>query len=334
MGASLADMTTRVSPLDLGRQPRGTARCETTLPARNERMFQIMMTRTMASVALAAMLAGCGGVSNGSNASANTDVSASAMREPVPVATTTPAPAGTPLSLAPPSPMADKAAAFVAGSGGWTPILYLCDGIDGSQVAAVSATGLWTFAKPGMDVTTQRIALGDTDAGAGSVWRDMTSEGTTVGAVRSINPGMLGTAEATTLPTLSSVRIGQRETPCRWLPRARLLIVTARRSAMVTREADGSYTYRSFDHDKPGRITQGGEAGTSSTPTVEVRGGRLIAAPTGQEAYEFTAAPWVYRVAASARTSAPGASILVLKDGRRVSRAEAIAYEMAAARID
>ncbi|KQN25541.1 hypothetical protein ASE86_04770 [Sphingomonas sp. Leaf33] len=297
-------------------------------------MIEIMDGRTIAGPVLAAMLAGCGGAPPATNVTANAAGSMTAAPAPTATPTLAPAPAGTPLTLAPPSPRADRAAAFVAGKDGWTPILYLCDGVDGSQVAAVSATTLRTFAKPGMSATMRTIALGAEDAGAGSIWRDMTRGGETVGAVRSINPGMLGMAEATTLPTLSSVRLGDRETRCRWLPRARLLIVAPRRSAIVTREADGSYTYRSFDYARPGPVSEGGEAGTSSTPTVDVRGGRLIAAPAGQEIYEFSAAPWVYRVAASARTGAPGASVTVLKDGREVSRAEAITYEMAAARVD
>ncbi len=275
--------------------------------------------------ALPLALAACGG--------AGPQAAPSATPEPSPTAAAK-APTVQPLPLAAPSTSADGAAAFVKNGAGWQPILYLCDGVDGSQVAAVSATGLWTFAKPGLDVTTQTIALGEPDAGAGSVFRDMLSEGAVVGAVRSINPGMLGPASATTLPTLSSIRIGTRETPCRWLPAARLLIVTARRSAMVTRDGDGSYTYRSFDYDRPGRVTHRGEAGTSNTPTVEVRGGRLVAGPAGTETYEFSTAPWTYRVTASARAAAPGASVTVLNDGRAVTRAEAIAYEMAAARID
>ncbi|HET9511261.1 MAG TPA: hypothetical protein VFO80_08935, partial [Sphingomonas sp.] len=130
--------------------------------------------------------------------------------------------------------------------------------------------------------TTKTISLGAEDAGAGSIWRDVRRDGTAIGAVRSINPGMLGPPEATTLPTVSGVRFGARETRCRWLPRARLLVVTTRRSAMIVQQADGTYTYRSFDHDKPGRVTEGGEAGTSSTPTAEVRGGALIAASAGR----------------------------------------------------
>lgn len=292
-----------------------------------------MTTRMIAGVLLAALVSGCGNPPVGQDTANTAEPSVVATASPTPVATSSAD--ATPLVTAPPSPRADDAAAFVRAATGWTPILYLCDGINGSRVVAVGATGLWDFAKPGMDVTTQTIALGEEEAGAGSIWRDMMGEGATVGAVRSVNPGMLGTPQATTLPTLASVRIGRRETRCRWLPRARLLIVTAERSAIVTQAADRSYTYRSFDYDRSGRvIDSGGEGGASSTPTAEVRGGRLIAGPAGQETYEFTAAPWMYRVTASARSGSPGASITVSKDGRAASRAEAIAYEMAAARID
>lgn len=278
---------------------------------------------------LAVLVGACGDAGGPPNASAPVEAS-----RPAPTPTPAAQAGATLLPLAAPSARADGAAAFVRARGGWTPALYLCDGVDGPQVAAVSRTTLWTFAKPGMDMTTRTITLGGEDAGAGSVFRDLLDDDRTIGAVRSLNPGMLGPAEATTLPTLSSIRIGDRETRCRWLPRARLLIVAPERSAIVTQEADGSFTYRSFDHDKPGDVTEGGERGTSSVPTVEVRGGRLVKGAAGSESYEFAAPPWTYRVTASARVATPGASVAVMKDGREVSRAEAVAYEMAAARIE
>ena len=60
---------------------------------------------------------------------------------------------------------------------------------------------------------------------------------------------MLGDAETTTLPTLVGITDKAQTTRCRWVPRGRVLLVTSRRSVLVTAKPDGTYTYRSFDYD-------------------------------------------------------------------------------------
>ncbi len=145
---------------------------------------------------------------------------------------------------------------------------------------------------------------------------------------------MRGDAGATTLPTLGSITDKGETTQCRWMPRGQVLLMDAQRSVLVTAEPDGSYTYRSYDYAKPGKVMTAGQDGATSTPTATVTGGRLIAATPGHEVYEFRKHPWVYRVSASADNRAPGASLAVLRDGKTVSTSVAAAYQMAAKRID
>lgn len=152
--------------------------------------------------------------------------------------------------------------------------------------------------------------------------------------MRSINPGIVGDAAATTLPTLSSVTDKGQTTQCRWLPRGRVLMVDSRRSVIVTAEPNGSYTYRNFDHARPGAVVEPAGGGRSSRPTVTVTGGRLVPSAPGKETYRFDAAPWTYLVSASADNRAPGASLEVRRNGRPVQTSTAAAYQMAARRIE
>lgn len=254
----------------------------------------------------------------------------------------TAAAAVTPLPIPQPAGNASAVAAYQRVEDRWTPIRYLCDGIAGDRVQVMTMPGadgaatLWTYAKPGFATTRAAVRLGTADSGMShTTYEVLPARGAdALGALSETSPGVYGDMEVTTLPTLSSMRIGGTETRCRWLPGARVLLVTPRRSVVVAADLEGSgYIYRSFDHDKPGRVLDEPGGGPSSTPTAEVKGGRLVSSSGGREVYEFTKAPWTYRVTASARAAAPGASVAVLRDGKPVVMETAAAYEMAAKRV-
>ena len=217
----------------------------------------------------------------------------------------------------------------------WDPVMFLCDGVNGGQVRLVTtpnARGLsqmWTYTKPGFAARSDEVRVGDEDPGAGQIMRELRRpDGGAIGSTHSINPGILGSADVTTLPTLSRITLGSEITPCRWMARGRVLFVDARRTVLITSEPGGTYTYRSFDHAKPGKPV----GSTSSIPTATVRGGRLVRSRPGIEIYEFRAGPWTYRLTASAKNRAPGADLAVLRSGRARTTSIAVAYEMAAAR--
>ena len=250
-------------------------------------------------------------------------------------------PTGVPLPLAKPAPSALFNAAYQRVEDHWEQVIYLCDGIDGDRVKLVTTPNakglsqLWTYRKPDFRTDSVIVRLGDEDPGAGQIISELRRlDGSAFGSIHSINPGMLGDAQATTLPTLSSITDKNETTQCRWMPQGRVLLVNAKRSIIVTAERDGSYTYRSFDHAKPGEVIEAGEGGTTSTATVTVEGGRLVPSDPGHESYEFSAGPWTYRVSASADNRAPGAGSTVLRQGKPVMTTIAAAYEMAAKRIE
>lgn len=248
---------------------------------------------------------------------------------------------GVALPRANPAPSALFSAAYQRKEGDWEQVLYLCDGIGNDRVKLVTmpnAKGiseLWTYRKPDFRTDRTLVRLSDEDPGAGQIMRELqTTDGKPFGSVHSINPGMMGDAQATTLPTLGSITDKAETTQCRWMPRGRVLLVDAKRSVLVTAEPDGSYTYRSYDYTKPGKVVKAGQDGATSTPTATVTGGRLVTAHPNHEVYEFHKSPWTYRVSASADNRAPGASLVVLRDGDTVSTRVAAAYQMAAKRIE
>ncbi len=307
---------------------------------------------TILGFAVAPIVTSCGQAPNDEAPSSNVPASGAKMASPrvgnqadegVPSLATAPRGglAGVPLPPASPAASALFNAAYQRVEDDWEQVIYLCDGIGGDRVKLVTTPNakglsqLWTYRKPDFRTDSVIVRLGDDDPGAGQINSELRRpDGSAFGSVHSINPGILGDAQATTLPTLSSITDKNEATQCRWMPQGRLLLVDAKRSIIVTAERDGSYTYRSFDYAKPGKVIEAGEGGTTSTATVTVRGGQLVPSDPGHEIYEFSAGPWTYRVSASADNRAPGASSTVLRQGKPVTTTIAAAYQMAAKRIE
>jgi hypothetical protein len=104
------------------------------------------------------------------------------------------------------------------------------------------------YEKPsGAIVQRTSYTLGESDGAAGSVYRALLQNGVEVGSVRQINSGMLENPESAYTPAYTSVRIGERDLSCRWMPRTRLMGFTGRRSIVVSEDADGDLLYHSYD---------------------------------------------------------------------------------------
>ena len=249
-------------------------------------------------------------------------------------------PSGVPLPRAAPAPSARFNAAYQRVENDWEPVLYLCDGVDSDRMKLITTPNakglgkLWTYRKPDFRTERQAVRLGNEDPGAGQIRRAIQQpNGSAFGSVHSLNPGVLGKGGVTTLPTLSSITDKIETTRCRWEPRGRVLLFDGRRSVLVIAAEDGSYSYKSFDYAKPGKVIDV-SGGVSNVPSTTVTGGRLISAEPNQEIYEFRHGPWTYQVRASADNRAPGAGLTVLRGGKTVQTSVAAAYQMAAKRIE
>ena len=221
----------------------------------------------------------------------------------------------------------------------WQQVLFLCDGVAGDRVILITtpdAAGLstlWAYSKTDFRTERQFVRVGIADPGAGTVTFDLsTPKGEAVGSVHSINPGMRAANPAPGLPTLSSIRIDDSVTRCRWLDRAQVMLATPNRTVWVVSEG-GGFRYLSFDYAKPGAVEERGPQLTSSA-TVSIAHGAIVPAKPNHQRYEFHAGPWTYRVDASADNRAPGASITVLKEGRVVRTTVVAAYQMSGRRVE
>jgi hypothetical protein len=144
----------------------------------------------------------------------------------------------------PPLPEPEEAAA--------APPWLICDAINAPVLLRFErANGVATvtqYEKPsGATVQTTSYTLAEPEGAAGSVITALLQHGAEAGAVRQINPGMLETPGSAYTPPFSSVRIGDRNLTCRWLPRTRLMGFTGRRTIVVHEDADGDLIYTSYD---------------------------------------------------------------------------------------
>jgi hypothetical protein len=156
----------------------------------------------------------------------------------------------------------------------------ICDAIDAPVILVFerdSATArVAQYDKPnGALVQRTEYQIGAEEAAAGSVYTTLMQNGADVGAIRQTNPGMLETPGSAYTTPLTSVRLGEREISCRWLPRTRLMGITGRRTIVVSEDGDGDLLYHSYDfaaaaEAQPIEIA---ENGRTTTFSLEVRDG-------------------------------------------------------------
>lgn len=187
----------------------------------------------------------------------------------------------------PPLPEAPVAAA--------PPTWFICDALNAPVLLRFeNANGVVTvtqYEKPsGATVQTTSYTLGDQEGAAGSVITALLQNGAEAGAIRMTNAGMLETPAAAYTPRYSSVRIGERDMACRWMPRTRLMGFTGRRTIVVSEDVDGDLLYRSYDFATAAeaqRIEQS-ENGETSTFSLEARNGAETSDANGSR-YTFQA---------------------------------------------
>ena len=147
------------------------------------------------------------------------------------------------------------------------------------------------YGKPNGEIVQRtEYQLGEQDAGAGSVYTALMQNGVEAGAIRQINSGMLETPGAAYTSVYSSVRIGDRDLSCRWMPRTRLMGFTGRRTIVVSEDGDGDLLYHSYDFATAAEAQpiELSENGRTTTFSLEVRDGSETLAPDGTR-YDFRA---------------------------------------------
>jgi hypothetical protein len=157
---------------------------------------------------------------------------------------------------------------------------FICDAINAPVLLVFERDGntarVAQYDKPnGALIQRTEYQIGDSEGAAGSIYTALSQNGVEAGHVRQINSGMLETPGAAYTPVFSSVRLGERDMSCRWLPRTRLIGFTGRRTIVVSEDADGDLLYHSYDFATAAnaQAIDIAENGRTTTFSLEVRDG-------------------------------------------------------------
>lgn len=172
---------------------------------------------------------------------------------------------------------------------------FICDAIHAPVLLVFQREGavahVAQYSKPdGAIVQRSDYQIGAAEGAAGSVYTTLLQNGAEAGHIRQINPGMLEEpSSAYTLP-FTSVRLGERDISCRWLPRTRVFGFTGRRSIVVHEDASGDLIYTSYDFTaaagaQPIELSENAQTTTFS---LEARDGVENTSPSGAQ-YQFQA---------------------------------------------
>lgn len=176
-----------------------------------------------------------------------------------------------------------------------TPAWFICDAVNAPVLLVFERDGrtarVAQYAKPtGEIVQRTEYGLGEGDGAAGSIHTPLIQNGAEAGAIREINADALETPGSAYTPVYSSVRLGDREISCRWLPRTRLMGFTGRRTIVVSEDGDGDLLYHSYDFASAAEAQpiEVSENGRTTTFSLEVRDGAETLTPEGTR-YAFRA---------------------------------------------
>lgn len=156
----------------------------------------------------------------------------------------------------------------------------ICDALNAPVLLVFSRDGETIHAaqydKPnGALVQRTNYNAGAAEGAAGSVYTALLQNGAEAGTVRQLNAGVLETPASAYTTPYTSVRIGERELSCRWLPRTRLMGFTGRRTIVVSEDQDGDLIYHSYDFAAAAAAQpiEVSENGRTSTFSLEARNG-------------------------------------------------------------
>jgi len=168
---------------------------------------------------------------------------------------------------------------------------FICDAIDAPVLLVFERDGsvarVAQYDKPnGAIVQRTEYEIAGEEGAAGNVYITLAQNQIEAGAIRQTNPGMLEMPGAAYTTPVTSVRLGEREISCRWLPRTRVMGFTGRRTIVVHEDADGDLIYTSYDFASAATAQQIelSENGRTTTFSLEVRDGAEL---TTAEATQF-----------------------------------------------
>jgi len=205
----------------------------------------------------------------------------------------------------------------------WTPAAVVCDSTNRDRVLVLSPpvrdrrVEMWSLAKPGLVASHVAVTLGTGDAGMNQVYYPFTdADGQQVGWVHALNPGIV--EPGATTPAVTSIKLGQQTSNCRFAPQTRVLGATPRRSVQITATPTRGYRYRSYNYDTRLPEVQQPWGGRDTRASLTIDDGRLIERSGTRRVYQFENGGYTYRVFASLDPSHAGGGVQVSRSGRVV----------------
>ncbi|MBA2935447.1 hypothetical protein HZF05_15275 [Sphingomonas sp. CGMCC 1.13654] len=139
---------------------------------------------------------------------------------------------------------------------------------------------------------TQSYQVGNPDPGAGQIYWSLSQGGKEVGNVHAVNPGMIED-DGATVPTVTSVKLDDRQLDCRFLAHTRFIGLDSRRTVVVTETPQG-LVYQAFSFRKRGPAIQPDGVQRTSKPTLKLLGGSEVVGD--RPGFRFANAGYVYYV--------------------------------------
>jgi len=179
---------------------------------------------------------------------------------------------------------------------------FICDAINMPAILVFERDGdgvrVAHYDKPnGALVQRSLYQLGAEQGAAGSVYLTLLQNGAEAGAIRRLSTGMMETPIAAYTTPFTSVRLGESEAHCRWLPRTRVLAITGKRTIVLHEDGDGDLIYTAYDFAEAASARAVALADNARTTTfsAEVREGEEHVGADG-ESYRFHAGALSYSV--------------------------------------
>jgi hypothetical protein len=121
---------------------------------------------------------------------------------------------------------------------------------------------------------TQSYQVGPADPGAGQIYWSLSRGGKEIGNVHAVNPGMIED-DGATVPTVTSVKLDDRQLDCRFLTHTRFIGIDSRRTVVVVETPQG-LVYQAFGFQARGPVTNPDGVQRSNKPTLRLLGGSEI----------------------------------------------------------
>jgi len=152
---------------------------------------------------------------------------------------------------------------------------------------------------------TQSYQVGQGDAGAGQIVWSLSRGGKEVGAVHAVNPGMIED-DGATVPTVTGVKLDDKQLDCRFLAHTRFIGVDSRRTVVVTETPQG-LVYQAFGFQARGPVVNPDGVQRTNRPTLRLLGGsEVVGARPG---FRFANGGYVYYIQRPRGAEAAGLTV-------------------------